>query len=117
MGVEDVLAMTEKIKSSMTDFRGKFDAWSGAEVTRLEGMKQAQDQAMSDCEHKLTALMSQKETLAADVGRVEQDGSGKTSKQRRNRNTELFQNRNAPCNRDLCWCGKKDTTRQVASRR
>jgi hypothetical protein len=74
MGVEDVLAMAAGVKSSMADFRGKFDAWSGAEVERLEGLKQSQDLAMSDCEHKLTALMNDQQRLEAEVGRVEQDG-------------------------------------------
>jgi chromosome segregation ATPase len=74
MGVEDVLAMTAGIKTSMADFRGKFDAWSGAEVERLESLKQSQDLAMRDCEHKLTSLMNQKQVLEAEVGRVEQDG-------------------------------------------
>lgn len=74
MGVEDVLAMAAGVKSSMADFRGKFDAWSGAEVERLESLKQAQDLAMSDCEHKLTALMNDQQQLEAEVGRIEQDG-------------------------------------------
>ena len=74
MGVEDVLAMAAGVKSSMEDFRGKFDAWSGAEVERLEKLKQSQDLAISDCEHQLTALMDDKQRLEAEVGRVEQDG-------------------------------------------
>lgn len=74
MGVEDVLAMTADIKSSMTGFRAKFDAWSGNEVERLEGLKQSQDLAVSDCESKLASLMNRKQVLEAEVERVEQDG-------------------------------------------
>ena len=74
MGVEEVLAMNASIKSSMTDFRSRFDAWSGAQVERLEGLKQSQDLAVRECEGKLEPLMDRKLALEAKVERVEQDG-------------------------------------------
>ena len=74
MGVEDVLALTERLKASMGDFRGKFDTWSSAEVAKLEGLKQSQALAVSEAENQMTSLMERKETLESEVGRVEQDG-------------------------------------------